>query len=141
MGHKTSLSFTTVSEALRAFSLPQTDCVIGIGRGGVVPASLIAHQLGCDLHIVQVNYRDDDNRPTYQHPRWIQDTVPDFRPDTRVLLVDDVSVSGQTLATVSARLKDFTVTTLVLKGKADLVVFPDLATCVHWPWKTELHEV
>ena len=64
-----------------------------------------------------------------------------MRTATRILLVDDVSVSGQTLATVQARLRNFTVTTLVLKGKADLVVFPQLATCVRWPWKIELHEV
>ena len=73
MEHKTSLAFTTISEALRTFPLPETDCVIGIGRGGVVPASLIAHQLGCDLRIVQVNYRDDNNRPAHEQPQWIQE--------------------------------------------------------------------
>ena len=134
MSHKTTLSFTTISEALRAFPLPQTDCVVGIGRGGTVPASLIAHQLRCDLHMVQVNYRDDANQPSYEQPRWLQEELPKLNPTTRILLVDDVAVSGKTLTIVKSRLRAYAVTTLVLKGKADLVVFPTIATCVHWPW-------
>lgn len=135
MSNKVSLSFATISEALREFPFPEVDRVVGIGRGGVVPASLIAHQLQRALHIVWVNYRHDDNQPAHDYPQWLDTELPHFDSNDRILLVDDVAVSGQTLTTVKERLKDYTVTTLVLKGTADLVVFPTIATCVHWPWK------
>lgn len=135
MSEKVTLSFSTISEALRNFSLPETDWVVGIGRGGVVPASLLAHQLKCGLTIVQLNYRDDENRPSYEEPIWIREFSPDFTSDARILLVDDVSVSGKTMEAARARLTDYRVSTLVLKGKADYVLFPDIKTCVNWPWK------
>ncbi len=135
MDNKVSLSFAAISEALREFPLPEVDRVVGIGRGGVVPASLIAHQLQRDLSIVWVNYRNDDNQPAYDHPQWLDAELPYFDPGDRIMLVDDVAVSGQTLVAVKERLGDCVVTTLVLKGTADLVVFPTIANCVHWPWK------
>ena len=135
MDNKVSLSFAVISEALREFPLPEVDHVVGIGRGGVVPASLIAHQLQRDLSIVWVNYRNDDNQPAHDRPQWRDSELPHFDTDARILLVDDVAVSGQTLAAVKGRLSDYAVTTLVLKGTADLVVFPTIASCVHWPWK------
>ena len=135
MDNKVSLSFATISEALREFPLPEVDHVVGIGRGGVVPASLIAHQLQRKLSIVWVNYRHDDNQPAHDLPQWLESELSHFDADARILLVDDVAVSGQTLAAVKERLSDYAVTTLVLKGTADLVVFPTIATCVHWPWQ------
>ena len=56
---------------------------------------------------------------------------------TRILLVDDVSVSGQTLQAARELLMDYEVTTFVLKSKADLVAFPEIGECVVWPWKLE----
>jgi len=52
------------------------------------------------------------------------------------LLVDDVSVTGKTLKCAVENLQDYTVYTFVLKGKADYVLFPEINTCVEWPWKT-----
>nr|WKN37219.1 phosphoribosyltransferase family protein [Tunicatimonas sp. TK19036] len=135
MSEKVALSFSAISEALYTFPLPETDWVIGIGRGGVVPASLVAHQLQCGLIIVQLNYRDDDNNPSYEDPVWVRESLPDFTPNARILLVDDVSVSGKTLEAAKTRLADYQVSTFVLKGKADYVLFPDIKTCVNWPWK------
>ena len=65
----TTLTFADISERLRQISLPPIDLVIGIGRGGIVPAAMVAHQLGCDMQVVQINYRDDQNTPRYELPR------------------------------------------------------------------------
>ncbi len=132
---KQDLAFQTISQRLHQLTLPEVDLVLGIGRGGVVPATMVAHQLCCKLHIIQVNYRNDDNQPIYDVPRTL-----DFSADLatyagRVLLVDDVSVTGRTLAHVKALLPQAAVTTLVFKGKADYVLFPEIAACVNWPWK------
>jgi hypothetical protein len=65
---KTSLSFFEISRRLRALPLPEVDLVLGIATGGTVPASLVAHQLGCDMLLVHVNYRDEHNVPRYSDP-------------------------------------------------------------------------
>jgi hypoxanthine phosphoribosyltransferase len=132
---KTPLSFLQISRRLRACQLPEVDLVIGIATGGTVPASLAAYQLGCDLLMAHVNYRDEQNKPRYDDPLLLR--MPDLPTSTglRVLLVDDVSVTGKTLNRVKALLKGYTVYTLVMKGKGDFVLFPEVGTCVQWPWK------
>ncbi len=134
MSQKVALSFQEICSALENYDLPDTDIVIGIGRGGTVPACLVASKLGCDLLIVRVNYRDDDNKPVRIEPVFLEDLTFSFPPKTKVLLVDDVSVTGKTLEVVKARLNPFPVQTFVLKGRADHVLYPEIKVCVRWPW-------
>jgi len=133
---KVVLSFSEISRRLRALSLPRVDLVVGIATGGVVPASLLAHQMGCPLQIVHINYRDETNAPRYAQPVLFTEPRLPAQP-SRILVVDDVSVSGQTLAAVLPLLGDHEVLTLVFKGKADYVLFPEVKTCVQWPWKVD----
>jgi hypoxanthine phosphoribosyltransferase len=134
MNDKISLDFETISHALMHLSLPAVDCVVGIADGGIVPASLLAHQLGCPMRLLRINYRSPDNSPQRPAPELLKDT-PDLPEGWRILLVDDVSVSGQTLSLARNLLQKHPVVTLTLKGKADIVVFPEIAACVNWPWK------
>ena len=113
--------------------LPPCDVVLGIGSGGTVPASIIAYQLGVPLRIDWFSYRGPDNSPVHDTPRLLRGSH--LPCGTRhVLLVDDVSVSGRTLKAAAKRFADLQVTTLVLKGHADIVLMPHLDTCVRWPW-------
>jgi len=129
------ISFTEISNRLRALSLPDTDLVIGIGSGGIVAASLVAFHLGCELQIITLNYRDESNTPRYENPVILNiPPIPSLK-DKRILLVDDVSVSGKTLQEALLHFQGLSVKTLVLKGKADYVLFPEIKDCVHWPWK------
>jgi len=141
MSNKISLSFSSISEALHQFPFPETDLVIGIGRGGIVPASLVAHQLQCELHIVHVNYRNDENQPVRFQPEFLHAFAPDLDKNMKILLVDDVSVTGKTLAIVKEKLSGYQVTTFVMKGKADLALFPEITSCVNWPWKEQFTHV
>ena len=130
---KPLVTFEKVAHAIRSASLPMCDAVIGIGSGGVVPASLVAYHLDSPLHIIWFNYRANNNKPQYQTPRMRQDVALPANLN-HILLVDDVAVTGKTLATARARFLGIDVTTLVLKGKADIVLFPTISTCVQWPW-------
>jgi uncharacterized protein len=128
------LSFREISERLKQTELPETDLVIGIGTGGIVPAGIVAFHLNAELELMVLNYRDPQNNPLYEKPRILQ--KPELHLEgKRILLVDDVSVSGKTMNTALEQLKGYNVKTLTMKGKADYVLFPEIKDCVKWPWK------
>ncbi|RIH65901.1 phosphoribosyltransferase [Mariniphaga sediminis] len=128
------LSFRKIAERLKQVSLPEIDVVIGIGSGGIVPAGVVAFHLGAELHVMTLNYRDEQNTPRYNEPKVLQ--KPDWDLEgKRILLVDDVSVSGKTINAALEQLKGLNVKTLAMKGKADYVLFPEIKDCVKWPWK------
>ncbi len=135
---KVGLPFTRIAERLRTADLPpreEVDAVVAIARGGTVPGALVAYELGRPLRLLQMNYRDDDNTPRHEAPTPLAD-VPSVTGQ-RILLVDDVSVSGATLSRARELLDAAHVTTLAFKGRpgaADVVLFPDVPGCVHWPW-------
>ena len=121
---------------MNQIQLPSIDHVVGITTGGIVPASLLAYRLDCSLSLIQINYRDSNNNPQRPTPKLLEPfTLP--IGINHILLVDDVSVSGQTLETAKKILLGYDVVTFVLKGKADLVAFPEIGECVNWPWKTD----
>lgn len=136
MDTKIDLDFTTISRALKAYPLPDVDHVVGIATGGIVPACLIAHQINRPVSLIQINYRARDNSPRYPRP-ILMSWQPLPVEAQRVLLVDEVAVSGKTMKFAQTFLKDHEVITFVFKGKADHVLFPDIESCVNWPWKVE----
>ncbi len=128
------ITFNEISGRLHACALPPVDSVVGILSGGLVPATLLAHQLKVPLAFLNINYRDADNNPRYERPALL--AKPCHLPTGgTLLLVDDVSVSGQTLQTAKEQLSHCRIITFVLKGKADHVLFPEIEDCVNWPWK------
>ncbi|MDJ0754447.1 MAG: phosphoribosyltransferase [Ardenticatenaceae bacterium] len=86
------------------------------------------------LSLIRVNYRNIDNTPKYDAPR-VKSPIPTLPAGGRILLVDDVAVTGKTIGVVCALLADYAVTTLVFKGLGDIVLFPEMTTCVAWPWR------
>ncbi len=133
---KVKLEFHTISQRLHEIQLTQVDIVVGIARGGMVPAMMVAHQLGVPLELLQLNYRDDNNKPRRPQPQLLKPTALKLE-GKRVLLVDDVSVTGATLRVAKELLEGAIITTLTCKGQADLVLFPEIAECVAWPWRVE----
>lgn len=129
-----SLSFKEISERLKQIDFPEIDLVIGIGSGGIPPATFVAFYLSAELEVMTLNYRDEQNNPRYEIPKILQ--IPEWNLEGKsILLVDDVSVSGKTMNAALEQLKGFNVTTMAMKGKADIVLFPEVKDCVKWPWK------
>ncbi len=134
---KTKLSFKEIIQRISRQRISKPDLVIGIARGGITLAAIIAYKLKSDLKIIKIKYRDRYNNPKYKTPK-INLSLKDI--DTRVrkvLVVDDVSVTGQTLnlakTILKTKVKD--ITTLVLKGKADKVLFPEVKGCIDVDWR------
>ena len=134
MGNKVQLSFMEIAQCLKQTVLPDVDMVVGIATGGIVPASLVAYKLERPLTLLHINYRAGDNVPQHDAPLLLSPSNVSSSPK-RILLVDDVSVSGQTLDLAQQLLSDHHVVTLVLKGTADYVLFPKIKSCVQWPWQ------
>lgn len=132
----TSLSFGAITERLARWKFPAgIDGVVGIATGGVVPAALVARQLGLELKVIALNYRDEANEPRFASPRLISG-VPDIGAWRRILLVDDVYVSGKSWHAARVCLpREAEVLPFVLKGKVEFALFRDVDGCVHWPWK------
>lgn len=138
----TDLAFARIAERLRVADLPPRDAVdvvVAVGRGGGVPGALVAYQLGKPLRLLRLTFRDDANAPRAAAPEPLGD-VPDVRGQ-RVVLVDDVTVSGATLRRARELLGAAQVVTVAFKGRpgsADVVLFPDVPTCVRWPWAEDV---
>ena len=129
-----SLSFKQIIARLKETELPEIDVVVGIGTGGIPPAAFVAYHLNVDLKVITINYRDEINNPKFNEPEILY--FPDLNlAGKRVLLVDDVSVSGKTMEKAKTQLNGINVKTLAMKGKADYVLFPEIKECVKWPWK------
>ena len=131
---KVTLNFVEISERLKKLALPAVECVVGIATGGIVPAAMVAHQLGKPLHFFHINYRAEDNSPRHDRPILLADSLSFDHPQ-HILLVDDVAVSGATLMRAQQELSEHRITTLVMKGTADFILFPEVSACVNWPWQ------
>lgn len=131
---KVRLSMGEIAERMRAADYPPVDAVVGIQTGGRIPATLLSFHLGLPLYMLPINFRDENNDPRYDEPRVLAEVHKLPPAGARVLLVDDVAVSGATMNKARELLPDYPITTFALKGRADIVLFPEVRQCVQWPW-------
>jgi uncharacterized protein len=71
------------------------DMIVGIARGGLVPAVTISHQLGVPL--IPVVWQASANEIGIHALRDVASLVPEH---SRILVVDDISDSGKTMGEV-----------------------------------------
>ena len=128
------LTIREIKDRVEKLILPSFDLIIGIATGGTVPAGLIAYKTGIEMQVLGINYRDENNNPRYEQPVLLNKADNNYK-NKNLLIIDDVSVTGKTLDLAKSILKGNNIKTLVFKGKADFVLFPEINTCVNWPWK------
>lgn len=103
-----------VQEILRQMLLDnwRPDYVVGITRGGLVPANLISQYLNCNMETLKVRLRDGDQNDCESNSWMAEDafgyvpfeaqgqsgtqTDPAYRK--KILIVDDINDSGATLS-------------------------------------------
>ncbi|MEV4706741.1 phosphoribosyltransferase family protein [Actinoplanes sp. NPDC049316] len=88
----------TIAGQVRDYGLP--DVLVGVLRGGLVPAVLLSHQLGVrELRAVEVVHTLDDsvNADKSGTPQVVNPATLGDLTGMDVLLVDDIAGSGDTL--------------------------------------------
>lgn len=104
-----------VQEILRQMHQDQwrPDYVVGITRGGLVPANMISQYLGCRMETLKVKLRDCEANEQCESNLWMaEDAIGVVPPDEKhlwghhkhleclkkkILIVDDINDSGATL--------------------------------------------
>ena len=81
-------------EILRQVQLDdwRPDYVVGLTRGGLVPANLISQYLAVPMECLKVSLRDDASQP--ESNLWMAE---DAYKGKKILIVDDINDSGATL--------------------------------------------
>jgi hypoxanthine phosphoribosyltransferase len=86
--------------ALRVYREYDPDIVVGIATAGVIPAAVIADILQVDFYSMKITRRSVGGVPE------LVSTAPVQAEGKRVLLVDEISTSGETLRLALASLRD-----------------------------------
>jgi len=103
------------------------DMVIGIERGGILPAYLASRWLDAPLETISAGECSRKNRHSHS------EHLANFR-GMRVLLVDDVAKTGATLSRAVEQLGNAEITSMVISGEADISLFGPHKKCIRWPW-------
>lgn len=111
------------------------EAIVAIAQGGILPAALLQQEWGVPMGVVHINYRDHENKPRFADARLLDNGPPPF-PGRRVLLVDDVSRTGRTLARAREYLTESDVKTFLVNGKADYRLY-ETEECLRMPWKRD----
>ncbi len=115
------------------------DCIVGISKGGLPLATVLASLFRTDLYPIRLSYREKDEE-SHRTPQW--SVLPTEKvAQKKVLLVDDISVSAKTLSRAKEKLQrmgasDVKTATLCIhhhSEKPDFFAVETDALIVH-PW-------
>lgn len=80
------------------------EIVVGIERAGVIPAAVVASILRVDFHSMKISRREGDE--TVRERPAILSAAPRQVQGRRVLIVDEITTSGDTLRLALAAVRD-----------------------------------
>ena len=132
---KIKISFDEIIDKIKNIEFPDIDLIVCIGKGGIIPGSIISFILETDLKVLWINYRDENNDVKHENPKLMKEFNEEIKNKT-ILLVDDVSRTGKTLKYAKSLLTNNEIITLVVNGKADYSLF-NYDRCIDWPWKID----
>jgi hypothetical protein len=79
------------------------DIIVGIARAGLYPATLIAGMLRKEIYPIRLTRREND-QIKHKKPVWIT-KMPDDVKNKRILIIDEIADSGETLSLVAEQAK------------------------------------
>lgn len=102
------LTWEVFGELCRALALNvarayDPDLIIGIAKAGVIPGAVIASMLRCDFYSIKISRRAGAEL-VHDEPRILTAAPPQVAGQ-RVLIVDEICTSGQTLRMATAAVR------------------------------------
>ena len=115
----------------------QPTAILGISRGGLIPAAMLSYMLDVRLiQAVRVEHYDDQNNRLASGARFVDGPQPFATLDItteRILIVDDIIDTGETLKLVRQAVQDHADQIKV----AALYVRSNQKHAADWYWKVE----
>jgi len=123
--------------------------VVGVGRSGLIPAAILARELGVsEFYSIVVRLYSDEKPPRKLHaePQVLFSNLKGLQ-GKRVLLVDDFANTGSTISRVVSLIKTgepSETRTAVVALRSDAKIKPDyyakvFGGCIIFPWDLEPH--
>ena len=82
----------------------EPDLIVGIVRGGAIPAVWISNITGVPSEMAKVSFRDD----AVQHPVLSVTLLKKIsQPNFKTLIVDDINDSGETLIWIQSKIREY----------------------------------
>lgn len=82
----------------------QPDLVVGVARAGVIPGAVVASILRVDFHSMKISRREGDE--VVRERPAVLSAAPSQAAGKRVLIVDEIATSGETLRLALAAVRD-----------------------------------
>lgn len=121
-----------ILKRIKSLRIDSVDLVVGIARGGIVPAYLVASHSRKPLEFLWIHFRNEHHQPELENPRLEKPVNFDWE-NKRILLVDDRVNSGATMKLAMKLLKGaVSIKTLAINGPADYTLFDE--ECFRVPW-------
>lgn len=96
------------------------DCILGVSKGGNIVATILAYKLNLPLSIISVESYDGEKKGKVEINRGITN-FDKFKTFKKILLVDDLIDSGDTLINLTKYFKDRQISSAVLYSKNEKV--------------------
>ena len=81
------------------------EVIVGIARAGVIPGAVVASILRLDFHSMKISRRSEDDDTIRERPE-ILSAAPRQVAGKRVLIVDEITTSGDTMRLALAAVRD-----------------------------------
>lgn len=79
------------------------DVIVGVARGGIVPAVHLSHKFNKPLEIIRWSTRDFEERDTY---KWVDIAISSIE-GKKYLIVEDIIDSGKTMREMFSSIKEY----------------------------------
>ena len=107
MSQKIYISWNTIEQdcGYLADMIQACDAIVAIGRGGLIPGTIISYKLDCELYNFCIKSYNNDNTAGSIEKKQVPDLVfNDYYREKSIVVIDDLSDKGNTLNAVKKHL-------------------------------------